>query len=468
MPPKKGPARIFKLPRLLDSSPDPIAIINDQFEVVYANSACCGWLGTASEELIGKSLNYSPVADDGGARFNGICPSPQLFTGELNHGCGQIYVDRNGQRVFRKASFCRLQTGDPQQVAVLVVATGEDFIQKPCTGSGNEAWHDILSTLWQAESAVFNSESLVGTSDEAIRIRRQVAVATKNQADCLVVGPAGSGREHVARTIFHERRLSNAQLVPIHCSIADSELIQSAIKNWVFDRRNNNSSDWLLLLDVDRLSVDAQSELLGYTRIPDFQMPIMATATESLLSMADQGQFSRSLALHLTIQAIELQALSQRMQDLPLLAQTFIELNNETSTNQIAGLSDEVLSTFNRYHWPRNVAELRQCIDAAHDACSGTTIGMSDLPEDFKYALSAAQIGAYEPQTIDLSAYLERIEKELITRALAQSGNNKTQAARLLGVSRARLLRRSASLGIEDPRRPNDQLIDESEFKEAD
>ena len=466
MPSRTGPSRIFKIPRLLNNSPDPVAVVDDQFSVVFANESCCQWLGVTNEELIGSTLNYASADNQDGQCCNGLCPTPELFSGELSQKLGQIHLVRDGKRIFRSACFSRIQTEDESRSAVLIVASGPDFDESGNESKGMDDWHQILAETKLRESALYNSESLVGISDQALRIRRQVSAVAANLSDVLIVGPRGTGKEHVARTVFLERKINNAQLVPIHCAIADSELIQSAIKNWVFDRRDNDSSDWLLLLDVDRLSVDAQSELLGYTRLPDFQMPLFATSTRNLMEMSSAGQFSKSLAMHLSIQTIELVELSRRIEDLPLLVQAFIEYKNRMSSHQVAKVSDDVLSTLQEYHWPRNIAELRRYIEAAHDHCKSTTIQLEHFPEEFRHALSAARIGQHHLEPIELTSLLEEIEKELITRALSQTGNNKTQASKLLGISRARLIRRASSLAVDA--KPEDQLIDESEFKEAD
>ena len=469
MPTKKGPARIYKLPRLLDNSPNVIAIINDSYEVVYANQACCDWLEVTHDELIGTRLSYGPASIDAEQRFNGICPSPLLFAAEQVHTAAspsQIHCINNGKRVFRNATFCRIETEDEMRIAALMVAGSKDCEETESETTA-ENWHELLAQLQRNERAIFQSVNLVGTSDWALRVRRQVAAIAANEADCLIVGPPGSGREHVARTIFYQRNLANAQLVPVHCAIADSKSIQNAIKNWVFDRRNNQSEDWLLLLDIDCLSVDAQSELLGYTQLPDFQMPIIATSSHDLISLAAECKFSRSLAMHLSVQTIGLGSLASRIEDIPLLVQAFIEQTNEQSEKQIASASDEVIASFTQYHWPRNISELKRYIVAAHENCNGSMIGLNDLPEEFEYALSASQIGYHELQPINLTQYLERIEKELITRAINQSGNNKTKASQLLGISRARLLRRSNSLQVQDSVSQDDGLISESEFKEA-
>ena len=466
---KKGPARIYKLPRLLENSPNVIAVINDAYEVVFANQACCDWLSVTSEELIGTRLSYAPASDDAEGRFNGICPSPLLFAGDQVHTDGaadQIHCISDGAKVFRNATFCRIETEDELRHAVLLIAGSQDC-EETTLETQSENWHEILAQLQKHEQAIFQTESLVGTSDQALRIRRQVAAIAANEADCMIVGPAGSGREHVARTIFYQRNLANARLVPVHCAIADGESIQNTIKNWVFDRRNNQSADWLLLLDIDCLSIDAQSELLGYTKLPNFQMPIIATSKSDLISLAADGKFSRSLAMHLSVQTIELSSLASRGEDVPLLVQALVEQANLQSKKQIAGASDEVISALKEYHWPRNVSELKRYIDAGHESCNGSTIELNHLPEEFEYALSASRIGSHEIQPINLTEYLERIEKELITRAVKQSGNNKTKASQLLGISRARLLRRTNSLQIQDSGSQDDGMIDESEFKEA-
>ena len=467
MPTKKGPARIYKLPRLLENSSDLIAIVNDQFEVVFANASCCQWLSAEPEEVVGKQLTYSSPSGQPEDRFHGICPSPTLFEQNQLYQSGQIRSVRDGKQVVKEALFVRLQTEQDDRAAVLVMAS--NHAPRLAQSSQNPlSWHSILAGLLQSERLIFNLKSLVGSSDRIRRIRKQVSAAAESKADCLVIGPPGSGREHIARTIFTERKIPNAQLVPIHCAIADSESIQNSIKNWVFERRSNDSSDWLLLLDVDRLGVDAQSELLGYTRIPEFQMPMIATASNDLIELAQAGQFSESLALHLSVQTIVLDALSERTEDIPLLAQAFIEDLNRSSSNQVAQISEQVIATFQEYHWPRNIAELRQYLVSAHSKCSGSTIETEDLPAEFGYALSAYQIGYHELQPIQLSEFLERIEKELITRALSQCNNNKTKTSQLLGISRARLLRRTSALNIQLSVSGQDGLVDESEFKEAD
>ena len=467
MPTKKGPVRIYKLPRLLENSKDPIAIINEQYEVVFANTACCQWFAVEASELVGKRLKYAGISDDPSDRFNGICPSPKLFGSGAPRQTGVIRTVRDGREITKKAIFVRIQSEQDDHQAVLVI--GSDHPTCPTESPPpSKDWHLILSQLMQADQLLFHAASLVGTSTRIRRVRRQVAVAAENLADCLIVGPEGSGREHVARTIFTERKIGNAQLVPIHCAIADGESIQNAIKNWVFDRRSNGSSDWLLLLDVDRLGVDAQCELLGYTQIPDFHMPILATSTHELLELSKTGRFSESLAMHLSIQTIVLSRLAERLDDLPLLAQAFVEELNRSSSNQVAQIAEETIATLQEYHWPRNIAELKQYVVSAHARCSGPTIQPEDLPEEFGFALSAHRIGYHELQRINLSEFLERIERELIMRALSQSDNNKTKAAQLLGISRARLLRRTNSLDIHLSLPEPDGMIDESEFKEAD
>ena len=237
----------------------------------------------------------------------------------------------------------------------------------------------------------------------------------------------------------------------------------------MFEQRSKETNDWLLLLDIDRLGQEAQAELLGYTNLPDFHLRILATSQNDLEQLGRAGDFNQELASYLTVQTIEVQPLAKRTQDIGLLAQFFIEQNNQNFNQQIQCCSDDVLEAFYEYHWPRNIEELSQTLKAAHDAAKKRTIELDDLPDAFHHGLSAARIGKFEPTTIQLDDYLASIEKELVRRALKQSKNNKSKAAELLGINRAKLLRRAAALGlIDQPEKSKKDQIDESAFTEAD
>ena len=467
---------------MFDNSRNLVAVVDDAFEVLYANQSCCNWLDISSEKVVGVRLKYAnsdPAADSVVTRAAGICPSPELFFSESSLSEGYIFTEfRTGERKWKPTNFIRLIELENDLKIVLVVGGEEDLERLPDTKHVPEAAtsaliHNIIAQLGISDQQTFSKASLVGISDRSKQLRRQVEAVAANRSDCLIIGPAGSGREHIARAIFHERKIPGANLLPIHCAIADGESIQNSIKEWVFDQRNNKTDDWLLLLDVDRLSPEAQVELLGYTQLPNFHLRIIATAENELIDPPGCGtrasDFIQPLAMHLSVQVIHLEPLSNRKQDIPILAQYFVEQQNLTNEKQIGGIANEVSELFDEHQWPGNISELKQVVEEAFANCQSRVIEPAHLPDAFGHAISASRIGYPSKTTIRLDDYLADIERELIKRALNQSQNNKTQASKLLSISRAKLLRRCVALDLinNQPEPSNDELVDESEFKEA-
>ena len=462
-----------KLSRLFDQSAEIVAVVDSDFEVVYANSACCDWLCIEESHLLATEINYSSVEKSAATGDpNGICPSPDLFVDPPKSELGAIFANNNGFKKWKKAVFTTIFDPTHPLQTVLIVAYGPDLPHPPAESNNNSPsnLHMVLSQLKQDDQQIYSTANLIGKSQSLQKIRRQVEAVANNDSDCLIIGPRGSGKEHLARTIFFQRNRDRSDLIPIHCSIADSQLIQNSIKEWVFEQRSKRTNDWLLLIDIDQLGREAQSELLGYTQIPDFHLRILATSASCLEELAKAGNFNQELANYLSIQNIRVSALKDRIQDLPLLTQYFVERENASSNAQISGCSEDVLEAFYEYHWPRNLDELGQTISEAHKASSSSVIEMNDLPDSFRHGLAAARIGKHEQTTIQLDEYLASIETELIRRALDVSQNNKTKAAQMLGISRAKLLRRASATGLIDKpaEKTESNLVDESAFKEAD
>jgi DNA-binding NtrC family response regulator len=145
---------------------------------------------------------------------------------------------------------------------------------------------------------------------------------------------------------------------------------------------------------------------------------------------------------------IELPRLSDRLQDLPVLAQYFLEACNHGSGKQVGSIRPDALDLLALYSWPGELNQLREAIAAAHRAATTDQLSAADLPAIVQHASGAAKRSRREPERIVLDELLATIEKEAIVRALAQTGGNKSEAALLLGMTRPRLYRRLVQLGL--------------------
>jgi DNA-binding NtrC family response regulator len=200
---------------------------------------------------------------------------------------------------------------------------------------------------------------------------------------------------------------------------------------------------------IDELPAEVQTRLADFLIRQPIQGRLLATAAEPLLDLARRGTFHPELAALLSTITIELPPLARRRDDLPLLAQLFLEERNATGSRQIGGFSLAALDRLDAYAWPGNLDELSEVVAEAHQRASGVQIEVKDLPERLHLAEQAAAQPRRSEENIVLDEYLGRVERELIRRALARAKGNKAKAARLLGVTRPRLYRRMVQLGLE-------------------
>ena len=351
--------------RVLDKTATPVYVISNDYTVTYANQACADWVGVELEQLIGAKCVYASQSQDDVLqdRIQGLCPPPSFFetaqtqTGDESKTHLVSALAQNQKAIWRTASISSLrdkigETGPQQGVMVVcgdVCDRGE--VDAIACAVDPKRLHDALTQIRTRTDRIYSLESLVGVSPYADRIRRQVDTAIRSDVDLLIHGPQGTGKEHLARTIHAARnQTEDSELLPVHCSIADQQLIQQNIKGFVSSRTDSQpnhqtdsnsrvAQDRLLLLDVDRLGEAAQIELLGFIRLPGFPLRTIATASECLIQMAEQGRYSQELAFSLSTMSIQLPTLAERQVDIPLLAQAMFCLLYTSPSPRDATLS---------------------------------------------------------------------------------------------------------------------------------
>jgi DNA-binding NtrC family response regulator len=294
-------------------------------------------------------------------------------------------------------------------------------------------------------------ERLVGQSAAIVRVREQMKLAAAHSSGTvLIVGPSGIGRQHVARAI-HATANQHEAFMPVACATLPPELLRSTIA--AFSERCNRLADGpvstLLLADVDRLAPELQLEILRWLDQRPANLRVISTALESLDSLSQRGEFRTDLAQRLSTLVIHLPPLADRREDIPLLAQMFLEDLNGVGDKQLRGFKSEAMDRLVLYDWPGQVDELAALVRQAFAQSEGFEIVPEDLPKQLRLTAEAARFPRQPPEPIDLEKFLARVETELIDRALRQAKGNKSQAARLLKMTRPRLYRRMVQLGLE-------------------
>ncbi len=396
--------------------------------------------------------------------------------------------------------------GDKEEpIAIVAVLDAEDLagekgtVPEDVPNSGATVLHEHIRRFRHEIAARYRFDRLIGSGPAMRLARGQVELAAACRSSVLLIGPPGSGRRHLAAAIHYgafrgkgdSPRFPDATLVPqptsvdtlgataglsssagntvgqanrgtrqfspdatlatLDCSLLGVDLPEAlasaAAKAAALDLESATGT--LLLHRVDELPADVQVQLTDLLTKRLSAWRLTATAVEPLVESARRGKFHAELAAMLSTITIELPPLVQRREDIPLLAQLFLEERNAAGTRQIGGFSPAALDRLDAYHWPGNIDELAEVVTEAHRRAAGREIVPGDLPERLRLAAQAAAHPHRVDETIVLDEFLGRVERELIRRALARSKGNKARAARLLGVTRPRLYRRMLQLGLE-------------------
>jgi transcriptional regulator with PAS, ATPase and Fis domain len=451
--------------RMLQEAGVPVFALDAQRKIVFANAALGQWLGIDAEQLVGRRCDYTSGSEDPlAATCAALCPPPEALADQIVDGSISRLV--NGQLPFerRSARFLRIAGPAADKDLLLVV------IPQAGTAGPNDSddklaparLHALLVKLRSDQGQRFHQSQLIGESDAIVRVRQQVRIAAQSRARVLIVGPRGSGREHVAQTIHYgQNSTSIGPLVPIACPLVDAEQMQASLASLL---RNQYESPTdrpgaALLLDVDRLREGAQQELAGFLHLPRIELHTLATSRVNLQRLAAKGKFRSDLALALSTFTISLPALARRRQDIPLLAQHFLEAANAAGGRQLAGFHPAAFELLVGLPWSGNIDELSRAVREACERATGTRVTLADLPPWVHLAQDAALRPPRDEQPIQLDEFLAEIEKELLARALRRARGNKSKAAQLLGLSRQRLLRRLAQLGLIAPAEAEEPVI---------
>jgi DNA-binding NtrC family response regulator len=502
---------------LFDDSSRPIYAIDAERRIVYCNRALATWLDVEERRIIGRMVEYhsEPTADHDETRDDAplteLCPPPQAFAGATCAGTLSCMA-RAGRLVHRRAEFVPLDDADtgkanrkksqsiPLYAVLAMLAVADMSPQEVAAGVVGEPTadelHRTIRRFRRAQASRYSIESLLGSSIAMQKVRAQLAAAAASGANTLICGPAGSGRGHAARALYYRAPAdAEAKLLPINCELLSDDLLRRVLER-LRDPGGTVQRTTLLLENLDRMSAAHQSLLASALHEKLLAARIIATYSRHTLwavagsqdaldseplesekngnstSTRNPGtpvpaKINVELLSAVSTITIELPPLVNRLEDLPLLAQYFLEACNHGSDKQVGSFRSDALDLLALYNWPGELDQLRETIVAAHRAAASHEITGADLPRIMLHSSAAAKRSRREPDRIVLDELLASIEKEAILRALAQTRGNKSEAAGLLGMTRPRLYRRLVQLGLV-PANGDESQLEQPEFTEPD
>jgi transcriptional regulator with PAS, ATPase and Fis domain len=281
----------------------------------------------------------------------------------------------------------------------------------------------------------------------------------------MITGESGTGKELVARAIHYASSRRDNSFVKLNCAALPENLVEAELFGYEKGsftgavKQNKGRFEMadqgtLLLDEISEIPMGLQAKLLRVLQEKEFErigsgqtirvdVRIIATSNQDLKAAIREKRFRDDLFYRLNVIPVHIPALRERMEDIPLLVNHFIDKYNNDNNKNIREVDDSVLRLFMNYHWPGNIRELENYIERAVVTASGDRLRKSDFPSELTLGTLADKVPG-----LDTGVTLAEGEKYLILKTLEKCEGNKTKAAQLLDVTPRTIRNKLSEYGI--------------------
>jgi two-component system response regulator PilR (NtrC family) len=364
--------------------------------------------------------------------------------------------------------------GSAENAVSALKAGAFDYLTKPISLKQLRPLVESALKLARSDTKeTHNTVDLIGSSPAMNQVRAMIEKLARSQAPVYISGESGSGKELAARLIHSNSSRRDKAFVAVNCGAIPENLMESEFFGYkkgaftgaaqdtlgLFQAANGGT---LFLDEVADLPLAMQVKLLraiqekkvrsvGGTAEEPVDVRIISATHKNLGDMMAAGMFRQDLYYRLNVIQLKMPSLRDRPEDIPELTQKLLQKLCASQTISVPKLEESATSLIAKLQFSGNVRELENMLERALALCDGEKISADDLFMDQDSAMKVGNVAgaiANKPQDVSLSDYLEDIEKSAILKAMAKANNNKTAAAKLLGVSFRTLRYRLSKLGL--------------------
>ena len=452
------------LRQFFDNLEEGVLFLDQGRNVVAVNEAALRMLGRDNDAILNK-----------------LCPS--LFQGtacardcEKNNMCGLNASETQGKK-FQNLTVHRPDgTLVPLRMWSMLLPMNEPLAS--CAVVLRDRTHEVQ--LEETASQRLRLGGLVGHSPVMQELFRQILRAAASEASILITGESGTGKELVARALHDNSSRSKGPFIGVHCAAFPEQLLEgelfghtrgaftgaAAAREGRFEAAHGGT---LLLDEIGEVPLSVQVKLLrvlqereierlGENQARKVDVRIIAATHRDLPSMVSRGEFRADLYYRLRVLPLQVPALRDHREDIPLLVSSIFTNMLERHKGRDAQLSSEAFAALKAYSWPGNVRELVNALEYAVVHVEGTTVLARHLPpeiQDCSHPIVDSRDKAIRDSALVQRYYRAPVqeegqEKEMVMRALKECGGNKAAAAEKLGMSRTTLWKRLKEYGIDN------------------
>lgn len=367
-----------------------------------------------------------------------------------------------------------MMTGYPSvETAVLAMKYGaSDFFTKPLDFA---RLREQLDQYGQAASSPARRDSdtaintLYGESEAMRALRETIERVAPTDAPVIITGESGTGKELVAEAIHSHSLRSPYPFKKINCAAIPDTLLESELfgyekgaftgaglkKAGLFESANRGT---LFLDEIGDMDIRLQSKLLRILQGGEFRrlggtqdlradVRVISATNQDLSGLIAKGLFREDLFYRLSVISIRTPPLREHIEDIPILAKRFVADFSRSYGKEELSVDESFLNLLSAQSWPGNVRELKNCIERAIIFCDGHHLGPEHLPQQYKMGVRKDDVEVCLGK-VSINEACQDLERAMILDALAKTGENRTEAAKLLGIPRRTLYHKLSKMGF--------------------
>jgi DNA-binding NtrC family response regulator len=318
----------------------------------------------------------------------------------------------------------------------------------------------------------FGLENIIGSAPQMQRIYDVINSIADTRATVLITGESGTGKSLVARAIHRMSGRRDKPFVEVACGALPETLLESELfghvagaftgatgnKEGKFAQANHGTlfldeigtASPAMQVKLLRVLQELQFEQVGGTKTWSVDTRVVLATNEDLQKAVAEGRFRQDLFYRINVINLQLPSLSERVADIPTLADHFLKQICENTGRKFEGFDAASLNALQAWHWPGNVRELQNVVERAVLLGKGPRVTIADLPAHISNGMPVGTVAASTRQS--LKEALEGPERQIILQVLRENNWNRNETADQLGVNRTTLYKKMKRLGLENPR----------------